>query len=135
MMDGKASLIVPFVELQGGLVPMRQAVSAPGITNTDSGLAPQRSCPIQARPAPTRLFGMVAAVCMNWPQLPKLVELAVPGLLNFRISGALPNPTQRLPCGSRAAELGKSCVPGKLQPVWPAGNVLVEGLPPRLKRE
>src|SRR6478672_7233030 len=117
MMDGKASLTVPFVEMQAGLVPFMHTVSAFGTTNTDSGLAPQRSCPIHARPAPTRLFGIVAAVCMNWLQAPKLVELTAPGLLNLRIRLALPKPTHRLPSGSRAAEFGKSCTPKKLQPV------------------
>src|SRR5579871_1997973 len=117
MIDGKASLMVPFVELHAGLVPTRQTVSALGITKTDSGLAPQRSCPIHARPAPTRLFGMVATFCMNWLQVPKLVDVTAPGLLNLNISAALARPTQRLPSGSRSAELGKSCVPAKLQPV------------------
>src|SRR5579864_6717736 len=97
MIDGKASLIVPLLELQAGLVPIMHTVSAFGTTNTDSGLAPHRSCPIHARPAPTRLLGIVAAVCMNWLHVPKLVELAAPGLLNLRIGEALPKPTQRLP--------------------------------------
>src|SRR5438270_13427337 len=107
MIDGNAREIVPFVELQAGLVPTMHTVSALGTTNTDSGLAPQRSCPIHAKRAPARLFGILAAICMNWLHVPKLVELAAPGLLNLRISGALPKPTQRLHSGSRAAELGK----------------------------
>src|ERR1700739_1525591 len=135
MIDDKVSLIVPFEELHAGLVPTKHTVSALGITNTDSGLAPHRSCPIHARPAPTRLLGMVATSCANCWQLPKLLEVTAPGLLNFRIALALPKPTQRFPSGSRAAELGKTCTPGMLHPVWPAGNVLFEGLPPRLKRE
>src|SRR5690349_5682128 len=117
MIVGSASLIVPLLELQAGLVPLRQTVSALGITKTDSGLAPQRSCPIHVRPAPTRLFGIVATICMNWLHVPKLAELTAPGLLNLRIRLALPKPTQRLPSGSRAAEFGNSCTPKKLQPV------------------
>src|ERR1044071_9353969 len=134
-MEGRGSLIVPFVELHAGFVPIRQTESAFGIKKTDSGLAPQRSSSIQARPAPTRLFGMVATVCANWLHVPKLVELTTPGLLNFKIRLALAKPTQRLASGSRAAELAKSCVPEKLQPVWPAGNVLPAGPPPRLKSD
>src|SRR6185437_12108447 len=105
MIPDRVSVIVPFVELQAGLVPTRHTVSALRITNTDSGLAPQRSWPIQARPAPTRLLGIVATSCASCWQLPKLVEVTVPGLLNFMIALALPKPTQRLPSGSRVAEL------------------------------
>src|ERR1041385_181929 len=135
MMLDRVSVIVPFEELHAGLVPTRHTVSALRITNTDSGLAPQRSWPIHARPAPTRLLGMVAMFCMNWLHVPKLPELAAPGLLNFKMKLALPKPTQRFPSGSRAAELGKSCVLDSVQPVWPAGKVLPAGLPPRLKSD
>src|SRR3954462_4776274 len=117
MIPGRVTLIVPFVELHAGLVPTRHTVSAFGITNMDSGLAPQRSWFIQARPAPTRLLGIVATNCANCWQLPKLVEVTAPGLLNLMIKLALAKPTQRLPSGSRAAELGKICAPGMLHPV------------------
>src|SRR5258708_1054472 len=109
----------PLAVGQAGVGGIMQVLSALVMTNSEVPSAPQRSCPIQARPLMVALSGPAPTTSMNCEQLPNPVAVAVPGLLKRRISPLAANPTHRSPRGLMASVVGRPGVPGRGPPVPP----------------